>query len=165
MEIRVKIAVLCIAFLSFVTFAAAAPPTKVTLLEAKLLIQATPHAHAVRAEKHKIAIEVIVHGDKSDDDYFYLAIYNATRKGTVSTLAGRFIVNKHTADVWEDGLDCFIRTLEMQEFQTTIREARGITKAVLKHHRSRSIYNELETWKATEGRHLQLPDFEAAPCK
>lgn len=129
----------CLFVLVLATFAAAAPPTKVTLLEAKLLLHATPVAHEVRAKGHRVGFEYRISETFNHEDYFYLSLYNATDKVSASILVGHFIINKHTADVWNDSEE-FIETLEMQEFQASIRAARGITKAVIKKYRDRPFY-------------------------
>src|SRR5713101_5511696 len=138
----------CLILLAFLVFRqASAPalgrgnyetPELISLTEAEILVYLLPAAHEVRRQGMDVGWEMETSPRLKREDFFTFWVVNAKRPHVDGSVTiGFFSVNKHTADIWDHGLEEFVVSTELEGIQTILRKAHHIDEAAIKKYRSR----------------------------
>ena len=115
-----------------------AQPQLIALYEAEILIYLLPEAHEVRRQGMEIGWELQANPAYNLEDFYVFWIVNAKRPRVHGSVTiGFFGVNKHTADVWAEGIERFVVTPELVGVQGILRKSHHIDEATIEKYRSR----------------------------
>jgi hypothetical protein len=111
-------------------------PEVITLTEAEILVYLLPQAQELRKQGMDVGWESQTGPKFNHDDFYTFWVVNAKRphvEGSVTV--GFFDVNKHTGEVWDEGLERFVTSTELDGVQAIVRKAHGIDSSTLaKYH-------------------------------
>lgn len=111
-------------------------PEPITLTEAEVLIYLLPEAQELRKQGMDVGWELQKSPKFNQKDFYTFWVVNAKRphvEGSVTV--GFFDVNKHTGEIWDEGLEKFVTSPDIAGVQQILRNAHGIdTSTLAKYH-------------------------------
>ncbi|HTR66958.1 MAG TPA: hypothetical protein VMH85_14365 [Terriglobales bacterium] len=113
-------------------------PELITVPEAEILIYFLPQAVELRHEGVEVGWELDRSPKFNQQDFFCFWVMDVTRKVEGSVTVGWFFVNRHTADVWDDGLEKYVLSRDLEGIQKILRQAHRIDEETLRIYRMRS---------------------------
>ena len=115
-------------------------PEPITLPEAEILIYFLPQAVELRSQGMEVGWELTASPKVNHEDFFSFWVINVTRESAGSVTVGWFFVNRHTGDVWDDGLGKYVVSHDIEGIQKILRRAHRIDEETLRRYRTRSPY-------------------------
>ena len=111
-------------------------PELLTLTEAEILIYLMPQAQELRRLRMDVGWELQTGPKFNRKDFYTFWVVNAKRPNVEgSVTVGYFDVNKHTGEVWDEGLERFVVSPDLAGVQVILRKAHGIDASSLaKYH-------------------------------
>lgn len=110
---------------------------QISLTEAEILIYLLPYAQEIRRQGMDIGWELQTSTTLNQRDFYVFWVVNSKRpKVDGSVTVGYFAINKHTADVWDEGLEEFVVAIDLGGVQSILRKHHHITPETLDKFRS-----------------------------
>jgi hypothetical protein len=111
-------------------------PQPITLTEAEILVYLLPQAQELRKQGMDVGWELQTGPKFNRKDFYTFWVVNAKRPNVEgSVTVGYFDVNKHTGEVWDEGLEKSVVSSELTGVQGILRKAHRIDSSTLaKYH-------------------------------
>jgi len=119
-------------------------PTYVTRSEAAILINLLPLASDLRSKGSDIDWEELELKGLNERDYWFFTIYNGPRQAKGSAPAGRFAVNKQTADVWGMDSGKMVHSPEIDAVEAVIRREHKTSATWIDYYRNHPLMRHSE---------------------
>jgi|SRR6266702_1754117 len=111
-------------------------PELITLTEAEILVYLLPQAQELRKQHMDVGWELQTGPQFNRKDFYTFWVVNAKRPNVEgSVTVGYFDVNKHTGEIWDEGLEKFVVSPELAGVQGILRKAHGIDSSILSKYR------------------------------